>query len=215
MNSDRQADVIKIAAVLTAAPRWAGALMAADGVPIPDTWELWWRWLALGSSMGMAIVEGFAIAFVFRAWRNQQDKRASNLLWLATAMLVAFGMVLTPYIMSNVSGVALAQVLDPWPLLLAWGLAIAASTGLVVGSVGYAQRDKPAKAKQVSSSSKQDSKEIASLTSYACDICGATENKSGEPFASWQAVAGHKRWEHSNDNGHEPEPKPVKVDEAG
>jgi len=35
MSNDNQADVIKIAAIITAVPRWAGALMAADGVPVP------------------------------------------------------------------------------------------------------------------------------------------------------------------------------------
>jgi len=215
MNDDQQADLIKIAAVVTAVPRWAGALMAADGVAVPDGWLVPWRYMAFIMSLAMAAVEGFAISFVFNRWRNQTDKRSALLLWLAVTMLVDFAVILTPYIVANVTGLSLAEVLGTSWLLWLWSAAVAASTGLVVGSVGYAQRDKPVKAKQISKNSKQDSETITSLTSYACDICGATTGKSGEPFTSWQAVAGHKRWEHSNNNGHEPEPEPAKIDEAG
>jgi hypothetical protein len=213
-DDSKQADVIKIAAVLTAAPRWAGALMAADGVPVPVGWIIAWRYAALGLSLGMAAAEGFAISFVFNAWRNQHDKRSRWLLFLAILMLVDFGVILAPYIVANVSGETLGNVLGTGPLLWVWSGAIAASTGLVVGSVGYAQKE-PAKARQRSKSSKRDSKEETSLTSYACDICGATTGKSGEPFGSWQAVAGHKRWEHSSDNGQEPMPEPEEIDTAG
>ena len=37
-----------------------------------------------------------------------------------------------------------------------------------------------------------------------CDICGATAGKSGKPFLTPSAIAGHKRWEHSHQNGKEP-----------
>jgi hypothetical protein len=203
--SDSQADVIKVAAVLTAAPRWAGALMAADGVPVPDDWQIAWRIGAFVLSLAMAAVEGFAISYVFNAWRNQQDKKSRLLLYLAIFMLVDFGMILAPYIVANVSQQELATVLGPSWLLWLWSAAVAASTGLVVGSVGYSQKEKPATTSKTSKSSEKDSKQIAAIAGYACDICGATSNKDGKPFSSWQAVAGHKRWQHSHQNGKEPE----------
>jgi hypothetical protein len=206
-TNDSQADVIKVAAVLTAAPRWAGALMAADGVPVPVEWQAMWRIGAFILSLAMAAVEGFAISYVFNAWRNQQDKRSRLLLYLAILMLVDFGMILAPYVVANVSQQELATVLGPSWLLWLWSAAVAASTGLVVGSVGYSQKEKPATTSSKSKDSQKDSEQVAAVTGYACDICGATSNKDGKPFGSWQAVAGHKRWTHSSANGKEPERK--------
>jgi hypothetical protein len=176
MNDSKQADVIKIAAVLTAAPRWAGALMAADGVPVPDGWIIAWRYAALGLSLGMAAAEGFAISFVFNAWRNQHDKRSRWLLFLAILMLVDFGVILAPYIVANVSGETLSSVLGTEWLIWLWSGAVAASTGLVVGSVGYAQKE--SKAKPATSQPK------AAKAGYTCDSCD-------ELFASQSALNAH------------------------
>jgi len=177
---DREADIIKIAAVLTAAPRWAGALMAADGVPVPPEWMVAWRIGAFGLSLGMAAVEGFAISFVFNAWRNQRDKKSDLLLWLAIIMLVDFGLILAPYIVANVSGQTIAGVLAETWLLWLWSAAVAASTGLVVGSVGYAQRDKPAPSgsKPAKSESKPASEQ------FVCENCL-------QPFANQSALNAH------------------------
>jgi len=177
---DREADIIKIAAVLTAAPRWAGALMAADGVPVPESWQVYWRLGAFILSLGMAAVEGFAISFVFNAWRNQRDKKSDLLLWLAIIMLVDFGLILAPYIVANVSGQTIAGVLAETWLLWLWSAAVAASTGLVVGSVGYAQRDKPAPSgsKPAKSESKPASEQ------FVCENCL-------QPFANQSALNAH------------------------
>jgi len=180
MTDQQQADIIKIAAVVTAIPRWAGALMAADGVPVPPGWEAWWRTAALVLSILMAVAEGFAIAFVFNCWRNQQDKRSRFLLVLAVAMLVDFGLILTPYIVANVNGVELADVLsDSWAVWL-WAAAVAASTGLVVGSVGYAQKEKPSQPAKKQAASKPEPVQAG----FTCESCG-------QDFASQGALNAH------------------------
>ena len=168
MTDDQQADLIKIAAVVTAVPRWAGALMAADGVAVPADWLSLWRYMAFFMSLAMAAVEGFAISFVFNRWRNQTDKRANLLLWLAIAMLVDFAVILTPYIVANVTEQSLAQVLGASWLLWLWSGAVAASTGLVVGSVGYAQRDKPARREGKA----RTSQKLPAKAGFTCDHCG-------------------------------------------
>jgi hypothetical protein len=179
MNDSKQADIIKIAAVLTAAPRWAGALMAADGVTNPTEWG-WWLWVAFGLSLAMAAVEGFAISFVFNAWRNQHDKRSRWLLFLAILMLADFVIIVAPYVVANVSGEPLTDVLGTGWLLWVWSVAVAASTGLVVGSVGYAQKEKPAK----SGGKRATSETKPTIAGYTCGSCK-------EPFASQAALNAH------------------------
>jgi len=185
--NDSRADIIKVAAIITAVPRWAGALMAADGVPVPAAWLDIWQVGAFFMSLAMAAVEGFAISYVFNSWRNQQDKKSSLLLWLAIVMLVDFAVILTPYIVANVSDGELAGVLGPGWLLWMWSAAVAASTGLVVGSVGYAQRDRPARASSAPRMSGQaagGSELVASSARFACAHCG-------QDFATKQALNAH------------------------
>lgn len=43
-----------------------------------------------------------------------------------------------------------------------------------------------------------DSEGDSETEQLACDICGATTNKKGEPFLSQTAIAGHKRWVHQD-----------------
>jgi hypothetical protein len=42
MNDEHWATAIKVAAVAVAAPRWIGALLEAEGVPLPTEWRGWW-----------------------------------------------------------------------------------------------------------------------------------------------------------------------------
>jgi hypothetical protein len=137
----RQADIIKIAAVITATPRWVGALLAAEGIAIPDEWMTLWVPASALLSAAMAIVEGWAFAYVFNAWRNQTDKRAKRLLWLAILSAAVFVFVLAPYIAAQVRGVRLSEVVGSGPVLWTWSAAVAASTITIVASVGYAQRE--------------------------------------------------------------------------
>lgn len=139
MTDDRQAWIIKLAAVVTATPRWVAALLAAEGLAVPAAWT-WWLGMSALFSAGMALVEGLAFAYVFSAWRNQTDRRANNLLWLTLISAAIFIAVLSPYIAASVAGVRLAEILSTRLALLGWSAAVAASTIAIVVSVGYAQR---------------------------------------------------------------------------
>ena len=58
---------------------------------------------------------------------------------LIGASAVTFVVVLSPYIAANVSKVSMSRLLvDGW--LLAWSVAVALSTILIIASVGYAQK---------------------------------------------------------------------------
>lgn len=140
MKDDTTAQVIKVAAVLTATPRWVAALLGAEGFALPQDWLTWWVPASAVLSAGMAVVEGFAFAYVFQAWRNQDDRKSDNLLRLAALSAAIFVIVLAPYIAASVRHVALAAVLAWPPALWLWSAAVAASTITIVVSVGYAQR---------------------------------------------------------------------------
>lgn len=191
-HRDYEADAIKLAAVITAAPRWVGALLEAEGVPIPLDWQPWWRVATAALSLGMAFAEAFAINYVFNAWRNQRDRKANKLLGLALISLVCFTLVLAPYIAANVRGLKLADVLGDALLWWAWSAAVAASTFVVVASVGYAQKreqEQPATSQQRASKSET----VAEQAGLPCSICG-------RQFASQQALNAHQK-AHAHGNG--------------
>lgn len=162
MNQSQQASLIKIAAVITASPRWVGALLAAEGFMIPDTWRVWWLPLSALFSAGMALVEGFAFAFVFNAWRLDKTKTSNRLLWLAVLSAIIFVLVLAPFIAAQVRAETLEIVLGTgWGLWL-WSASVASSTISIVASVGYAQKQKaPTQAaRNASQGGASDSQEI-------------------------------------------------------
>ncbi len=150
MNDERWATIIKIAAVAVAAPRWIGALLEAEGVPLPAQWRGWWVVFSALCAAGMALVEAGAFAYCLRSWRGMAGRAANVMALMIGASAVTFVVVLSPYIASNVSKIGMSQLLTG-AALLAWSVAVALSTILIIASVGYAQKrpatrqgDKPA-----------------------------------------------------------------------
>lgn len=144
MKSDRQATIIVIAAIVVSAPRWAVALLAAEGFALPGDWLRWWIPVSAAMSVGMAVVEGLAFSYVFTAWRNMKAKdreRNDMLLWLALGSAAVFVAVLAPSIGASVRGVRLGEILaNSWGLF-GWASMVALSTIAIVVSVGFAQKE--------------------------------------------------------------------------
>jgi len=187
---DTQADLIKLAAVVTAAPRWVGALLEAEGVPVPPDWLWWWRIATAILSVGMAGAEAFAINYVFNAWRNQRDKRAGRLLWLALASLAVFTLVLAPYIAANVRALKLADVLGSGWLWWSWSASVAVSTFAVVASVGYAQKRSDAEPANDARPRSQSKIELATVPASVPAVCQQCERE----FSTSQALNAHRRF---------------------
>lgn len=139
MKRDWTADIIKIMAVITAAPRWIGALLAAEGLAIPATWDFWLPLSAILNA-AMAVVEGLAFAYVFNAWRNDTSKRAGRLFSMALLSGVVFIIVGAPYIAAQVRDTSLSLMLSSDTLLWLWSASVFASTIMIIASVGYAQK---------------------------------------------------------------------------
>ena len=136
-----QADIIKLAAVVTAAPRWIVALLAAEGLHLPPEWAGWWLPVSALSALGMAVVEGVAFAYVLAAWKAaRQQRQVITLAVLAVVSAVLFIAMLTPSIAASVRGLTVGEWLANDAALTAWAATVAASTIAIVASVGYAER---------------------------------------------------------------------------
>lgn len=136
-------NLIKILAALTAAPRWAIALMPADGAPFPWSQADWFVIVSGIMSLCFAVVEIWAASFIMRAWHEAQASNdtilARNLrrLWVTTLIVLAAALVPPMYanvIQANINTFAA-------PVVLAWLICVAASTFLVIGGVGYADHN--------------------------------------------------------------------------
>lgn len=184
---DLTADIIKICAVVTAMPRWVGALLAAEGIIIPEEWRGWWIVASAIFNAGMAVTEGLAFAYVFNAWRNQRDKNADRLLWLAVVSGATFVIVLAPFIAAQVKSVTLAGMLSEDWALWVWSASVAASTIVIVASVGYAQkRTVIAPAKQGAKAEPAPAPLEIAPSVFMCDDCE-------REFGTVQALSAHKR----------------------
>lgn len=150
-----QPNAIKIAAVVTAAPRWMIALLAAEGFILPDAWLSWWIVVSAVLSLGMAVVEGMAFSYIFNAWKAQKDKRADILLLIALFSALVFVGVMSPSISASVRRVPLGLLLtEDWTLHL-WSIAVSLSTITIVAGVGYAEKQIDGTGKRTESKSEK------------------------------------------------------------
>jgi len=130
-------DFIKVAAVVTAMPRWVLALLAADGFAVPVSW-VWVHAVSAVFGAAMTILEGIAVAYILGAMVRAQGKQAAWLGSLTLGTCIAFVGVLAPSIYSRVTGVSVGTILSS-PAIWGWSVCVASSTMLTVAAVGYAQ----------------------------------------------------------------------------
>jgi hypothetical protein len=185
------ANIIKVAAVITAVPRWVIALLSAEGLIMPTAWHAWWIVFSALSAVGMAIVEGVAFAYVFNAWRNcKQVGQSRILVVLAGFSAVLFVALLTPSIAASVRGLTLGAWIANNALLTLWAGVVSASTISIVASIGYAERTRQSSDIPVRKATQAS--ELATQSIFACERCDAT-------FANRFALSAHAR---AHKNGH-------------
>ncbi len=100
-----------------------GALLEAEGVPLPAEWRGWWVVFSAVCAAGMALVEAGAFAYCLRAWRGMTGRSANVMALMIGASAVTFVVVLSPYIAANVSKVSMSKLLVD-DCLLAWSVAV-------------------------------------------------------------------------------------------
>jgi hypothetical protein len=132
-------EVLQIAAGLTAALRWAIALMPLDGMRFALNEREWFEPVSFGLSLAFAAVEIGATAYIMRAWRKETDKQtqaALMLLWMVALALMVVAQV--PPLIANIDGVSVATF--PTLLKVVWVTCGVSVTFVVIGGVGYAEK---------------------------------------------------------------------------
>lgn len=197
MKSLSQATILQVAAIAVAAPRYMGAFAAALGLDVVARWSHFAD-VEIASGAAMALVEGLAVAFVFRRWRSMRTGSAQWKISLAlqVALIVTLPLVATPYLLSSQLGQPVKDVM-PFALLAAWSFIVAAIAPLVLAAVGYTDTQPAARSstKPAQSESKEQSKpseqpgEPAQIAQkdFLCEPCGQT-------FGTQQALNAHKRF---------------------
>lgn len=193
MSKIREVEILQAAAVAVAAPRYMGAFASAMGLVLLEHWP-WFADVEIITGAAMALLEGWAIAFVFRHWRRTKagGTHWKVLLTLQIILLLMLPATATPYLVSSQLGEPAIRILPIW-LVWLWSFAVAAIAPLVVAAVGYADVGEPAiaskKPKVEPATSEVESvvsEPIAELASFACLHCPAT-------FATLQALNAHQR----------------------
>lgn len=133
-----EASVLQVAAVLVAAPRYAGAIAYALGVNVAMRYA-WFIDAEVGSAVALAVLEGWAIAYVVRAIRllptnSVHGKRLSVMVGLLLLMLPIIG---TPYMVGAGEGAGASFMMPMWAVW-AWKFVVNAVVPLFVAAVGYA-----------------------------------------------------------------------------
>ncbi len=138
-HSIKTVEVLQIAAGLTAALRWAIALMPLDGMRFALNEREWFEPVSFGLSLAFAAVEIGATAYIMRAWRKETDKptqAALMLLWMVALALMVVAQV--PPLIANIDGVSVATF--PTLLKVVWVTCGVSVTFVVIGGVGYAEK---------------------------------------------------------------------------
>lgn len=205
MRLPTEAETLQVSAIVVAAPRYMGTFASAVGIDLLAYWPGFAK-LEIGSGAAMAILEGWAIAFMFRKWRTMQPGTAHwwVLLTLQILLMVALPATAAPYLASSQLDKPVADLLGP-AIWWVWIFTVAAIAPLVLAAVGYADVEpakEPVEKKQPAAKQQKQHakpKQIVPLQepvwtyekttpplAFACQDCGAA-------FAKVQGLNAHKR----------------------
>lgn len=146
--------VLLWSAVLVEAPRFAGAMLAADVNHIEPWLSYALNLLNVVSGVFMGVIIVAATAFLLDAVRRERPtitlrRKAGNVdkanwrFWgmvgFAAGLLVIEPLILAPYIVSRMTGETVAAVLASPGWRYAWAVLVVVAPALVVGGVSFAQ----------------------------------------------------------------------------
>jgi hypothetical protein len=145
MRLPTEAETLQASAVIVAAPRYCGAFAAAIGIDILSYWP-GFAHVEIASGAAMAVLEGWAIAFMFRRWgaMSPGSARWRVLLALQIALMVMLPMVATPYLISAQLAAPVSSFMS-LSAVWVWSFVVAAVAPLILAAVGYADVPQPAK----------------------------------------------------------------------
>ena len=180
MRWPKEAEILQAAAVAVAAPRYMGAFAAAIGVNLILSWP-WFATVEIITGGAMALLEGWAVAFLFRHWRRLRFRSTHwyILLGLQIALLLMLPATATPYLVASQRNETITVLLDPAAQWL-WSLGLATIAPLIAAAIGYADAGSGTVAKP------SQLEPTTSEPRFACQRCPAR-------FTSQAALNGHQR----------------------
>jgi hypothetical protein len=201
MNTPKfdQAKLLKVAAVAIAAPRYMGAFGSAVGLDVLDHFT-WLADVEAYSGAAMALLEGFALAFVLSKWRLLKPGLHFAILLLFICLLAAtLPAVAVPYLLAEQTGQQVSLLFaDVYWLQVCWSFLVAGVPMLVIMAVGFAdtpdeqeQLARRAKAEQTRQATRQAEQQAKQQTRqtvskpFVCESCG-------ERFSKQQGLNGHR-----------------------
>lgn len=146
--------VLLWSAVLVEAPRWAGAMLAADVSKVPDMLSIGLNVLNTISGIFMGVVIVVATAYLLDAVRqtkptvairrkgetiDRPNFRFWGLIIFVSGLLSLTPFVLGPYIVSRMTGDTMETVLAISFWRYAWAVTVVVAPAFVVGGVAFAQ----------------------------------------------------------------------------
>jgi len=145
-----QATTLKISAVAIAVPRYAGAFALSVGFYLGDGTHFYVGIAEIVAGIAMAILEGFAIAFILSKWRLL---KSTSITWYALLIVVvllalSLPLVAIPYLyfmQQSTSVITLYNVNNVFPnvyLQNSWNFIVAFVPMLIVIGVGLADVDR-------------------------------------------------------------------------
>ncbi len=136
-----QASILKIAAVIVAIPRFAGAFALSAGFIAEGTVHVYLGILEVGAGISMAVLEGFAIAFILGKWRLLKTSSVEwyGLLIVILLLALSLPLVAVPYLYFMQTGFgAIGDIFSSVWVQLGWTFVAASISMLVVIGVGLA-----------------------------------------------------------------------------
>lgn len=128
--------ILTLAAMLVAAPRYAGAMAQAAGYSLEG---VAWFWVETASGLGFAVLEAVVIAYATRAWSECEPGRTRNALGgLVIVTFALLAVMVTPYVRATVTRQTVGDILDNAGLW-AWAFAVGVSPIVVMALSGVTE----------------------------------------------------------------------------
>jgi len=138
-------NILLWSAVLVGAPRWAGAMLAADLASVDGIASLILNAANMLSGFAMGILEVVAVAYMLDAIRQMRSGRGKpgfrfwGTVAFSAGLLALTPLILSPYLVSRMMGESVSTVLNSMFWRYAWAVAVVIAPGCGVAGVAFAR----------------------------------------------------------------------------
>lgn len=143
MKPPKQSTALKVSAFIVAAPRYVGAIGMSVGINALEVWPFL-ETVELASGFALALLEGFAIAYLFGCYRllDPRSTQAKILLGLSGSLLILLPVIALPYLIGQQNEQDASNLFAGNLLIQSlWSFAVLLVPPMIVAGVGVAEID--------------------------------------------------------------------------